>query len=205
MSQIKEAMRKAGADTRPPSERLEEICINAMVRHATDTEKVLLEIWKNVRDDHALTLALLQSEWRRCASALIYRTRDRLAYMEGQKTDKSPTIQKAIKVNKAWSIRDKEAENAIRRDEQRQQAKADKEWRGHIAFWTKTAAAHVKVNDKPFWEASVGQIQSGIADRGRETRFLAQLIHGVPNDGRPISFYRKPDEINEIWQRTEKP
>lgn len=204
MSQIKEALRKAGADTRPPSERLEEICINAMVRHASDTEAVLLEIWHKTKVDHTLTLALLQSEWRRCASALIYHTRSRLSYMENQATEKSPIIQKAMKINKNWKIRENEAKKAGDAETQRVQARADKNYREYLEAWTKIAASHVKVADKPFWEATANEIQAEITTHRHESAFLVQVIHGVPNDGRPIRFYRKPEEMNELWKRTEK-
>jgi hypothetical protein len=29
------------------------------------------------------------------------------------------------------------------------------------------------------------------------------VISGVPDDGRPIDFYRRPDEIDALWKQAE--
>jgi hypothetical protein len=63
------------------------------------------------------------------------------------------------------------------------------------------AAFLTQINDKPFWEVTTNEARGWVERTEHSTRFIELVISGLPDDGRPIEYYRKPFEIETLWEQ----
>jgi hypothetical protein len=245
MTRTAEAFQTAGVKT--TRQRLEEITLRAMIKHASSREAAEKEIWEAVRKSHALTLELLES-WRHTPinilidrvkmdamtigyciaadrnapvigfkpnSARELRERSEYnAYLDAEIAKSTPLQRRAAMVAQAWSQR----EEAERVEWQREQDELDrKRCEASYQNWMRrngyeeidgkpvkiTVPFYVQVNHKPFWTVTVNEARGWIDRTSQEARFMELVIAGVPDDGRPIEYYRRPEEIDDLWKRAE--
>ena len=216
MPQMAEAQKRPERDT--DQDRLRKVALKAMVEHPSSPERAENAIWEAVRKDRTLMDALLAKYRRRAISDLLDRSREYLGWRPAmgvrpeimhiptaahEKAMNSPLERRAQMVSTEWDRgekaelqRQKDAEIA-RLDKIRDQRMRDQ--------WLYTAAAEMRVNARPFWQVSVNEARSWITSTKHEARFLELVVAGLPNDGRPIEYYRQPDEMNAVWERAKQP
>lgn len=128
--------------------------------------------------------------------------------------ESTPLRRRAAMVAQAWSQR----EEAERVEWQREQDALDRK-RSEASYktWLRrngyeeidgkpvkiTAPFYIQVNHKPFWTVCVNEARGWIDRTEHEARFMELVISGVPDDGRPIEHYRRPDEIDALWKQAE--
>lgn len=212
MTQMAEALKKAGVDT--VEDRLKKIALKAMIAHASDVDEAVNHIWSEVRKSPFLVQGLLKrNEWQSPVRDLLKRVCKDLGHeiqlfyygfdpyaRPTNKPVSTPLERRAQMVSASWEAEVRAEMKAKLEAEQREKnARLDRQ----IAAFAATQAAHVKINDKPFWTVTANEAQRWTSRLTRETAFIEMVIEGVPHDGRPIEFYRTPEEIDALWKRSE--
>lgn len=199
MTQMAEALKRAGVAS--PDERLSEITLQAMVRHADDTAATIEDIWERIKQDRQLLIALFEREHLRAIGALIYRVRNEIAIKESRGELKRPVERRgAAVVNKLRDL-DRAVERQNARAEAEHQAALDREYAEYLASWRKTKIGMLEINGTPIWEVTPGTVRGWLVTQKRRWRTVELLIEGLPDDGRPIGYYRRPDEVEDLWKR----
>jgi hypothetical protein len=195
-------------------ERLHEITLKAMVDHAGSMSATRDAIWERVRKDRILIDALLLPYKDEALRNLLHQVRRDLGWNpatgprgatihipseEHIRPANSPLERRAQLVSTEWD-REHKDELTAERDAEIARLTEKRAWR-HA--WEHTSASHVSINDKPFWTVCVNEARGWIERTGHSTRFMELVIAGVPDDGRPIEFYRRPDEIDDLWKQAQ--
>ena len=205
---------KDAEEVRSARERLEEVVLKAMVDHAGSMSATETAIWERVRRDRSLMEALIYPWKHRLMSDLLHQVRqDCLGYNPAVGTGATihipsedhnrpadtPLKKRAQIVSTGW---DREHKGQLTRERDAEIARLTEKraWRD---AWRATAAAHFVINDQPFWTVCVNEARGWIERTGHSTRFMELVISGVPDDGRPIEFYRRPEEIDDLWKQAE--
>ena len=183
------------------SDRLREIALKAMVAYADDTEATIESIWRQVQRDASLMVALFELEKDHAIRALLYRTRSEIAGAAAKGELRRLVEKKAAVV--VMDFRKRELAAAKRRDNEDKtaQAKADREYAEYLAQWRATPIGRMEIGGTPVWQLTAGTVRTWLAAEGQRNRCLELLIKGLPDDGRPIEYYRKPSEVAELWER----
>jgi hypothetical protein len=209
MSQLKSAFQKAGYQNSTeewPSEELLDVAIRAMVRHADDGEATQHAIFRACRTDAALLRQLILPWWRQCTAQLINEARREIARKQREDALDTPMDRRAAKVVSLIIERDrKEAEREAAEEARRVsalQARHDREFRERIEAWKLTKASSFLIDSRPFWEVSTLRARQAQRRSEHESRFLDLVLSGVPEDERPIAHYRRPEEINALWDQS---
>lgn len=189
------AFRQAGITL--PEDRLREIALHAMVTHADDTEEAIQQIWRNVKLDRDLMAFLFQHDYRRPIQGLIYRTRSELS----QSTAKRPIERRAFEIVNLQKELEAKADREARLKEIEEQKVRDREYAEYLQSWQKTPIGHITINGLPVWQATAGTIRTWLSIEQRRHKTIERLIQGIPDDGRPIEFYRTPKEVMDIWRQ----
>ncbi|MGD0110025.1 MAG: hypothetical protein ABSC06_39315 [Rhodopila sp.] len=212
MAQFGEALKSASE--RSARDRLEEVVFKAMIDHAGSMYATEEAIWAAVRRDRNLLEAVVSPIKHRVMSDLIHQVRrERLGYNpavgsgatihipseEHHGEADTPLKKRAQMVSTTWD-REHKGQLTKERDAEIARLTERRAWRDR---WQATAAAHIQINDKPFWTVCVNEARGWIDRTAHEARFMELVIAGVPDDGRPIEYYRKPEEIDALWQQAE--
>lgn len=199
MSQFKEAFQKAGYKS--VEERAQEIAIRAMVKHADNAQDCVEAIWAEVSKDLELMTGLFVSERTNVFRALLNRTRQELSRRQDAGLLQRPVERRAaIVVNN----RNAKIEQAIARDRDntaRGQAEEDRKYKEYLARWTNSYIGKLEINGMPVWTVTPRTAKLHAQSQGRRWKCVEILCEGLPDDGRPIEYYRKPEEVAEIFQR----
>jgi hypothetical protein len=193
------AFHKAGIKS--PNDRLKEIALKAMVEHADSPFAVGNAIWAEVQKHRDLMVALFQNGWRREVTILVNRVRSDIAYAERENALSRPIERRAAQVV-AMMRREEAAEEARNlADERARQAARDRENNERMeAAWRATKIGSLMISEKPVWECSAGTVRAWLSTEKRRWRTVEMLIEGLPDDGRPIGFYRRPEEVEALWR-----
>lgn len=139
---------------------------------------------------------------------------DNITWLDERARKASPLQRRASMAAEAWSQR-REAERV---EWQKEQDELDrKRCEASYQNWMRrhgyeeidgkpvkiTAPFYIQVNHKPFWTVCVNEARGWIDRTEHEARFMELVISGVPDDGRPIEYYRRPEEIDALWKRAE--
>lgn len=210
MSQMKAAFERAGfRDSREewPSEDLIQVAVRAMARHADDTDATQHAIMRACRNDPALLRQLVLPWWRQCTAQLISETRRLLLRRERQEELETPIERKAAKVVHLVQERELLRERAEREEDMRRQAELDRqhheEFVAHIEAWKQTKASSFLIDNRPFWEVSTREARIWQRRWHHRGMFLDLLLSGVPEDERPIMHYRRPEEVDALWDQAQ--
>lgn len=198
MSALKEAFQKAGVKS--PTEALSDIALKAMVAHADDTDATIEAIWRDVQKDRSLLIALFALDYQRSISGLLYRVRSDIGYKQSTNSLNRPIERKGAKVVSILRDRDAKAERERRDAERAHQDKLDQEYQNYLASWRKTQIGALEINGTPVWQLSPGTVRGWLVTQKRRWRTVELLIEGLPDDGRPIEYYRKPEEVEKLWR-----
>ncbi len=188
-----------------PSEDLLQVAINAMVRQADDGEATQRSIMRTCRNDAALLRQLILPWWRQCTAALIAEARRNIVAKERASALETSKERRAAKV--VSLILEREAAEAKREREEELAHQAalneqhNREFRAQMAEWRRTKASNFTIDDQPFWRVSTFTARQWQIRHEHGTRFVDLLLSGVPLDDRPIGHYRRPSEINELWDK----
>lgn len=194
---MKQAMRKAGMRT--PGERLHEIALRQMVAHAGSTDDTKAAIWTEVQQDRTLLVALFQHEWERAINALLYRVRSDINHQQAfGKLTRKIEREAAKVVDNIRQVRVAK-EYEIHRAETERLAREAAEYREYLRQWQESRIGDIKINGTPIWQNTVGTVRVWLDSQKRRLRTVEMLIEGLPDDGRPIEYYRKPEEVAAIW------
>jgi hypothetical protein len=193
------AFHKAGIKS--PNDRLKEIALKAMVEHADRPFAVGNAIWSEVQKHRDLMVALFQNGWRREVTVLVNRVRSDIAYAARENALRRPIERRAAQVV-AMMRREEAAEEARNlADERARQASRDRENNERMeAAWRATKVGSLMISEKPVWECSAGTVRAWLSTEKRRWRTVEMLIEGLPDDGRPIGFYRRPEEVEALWR-----
>lgn len=207
-SQMRAAFEKAGypnATEQWPSEDLIQVAIRAMARHADDTEACQHAIFRACRNDPALLRQLVLPWWQQATASLINETRRHLRQAERESTLETPVERRAAKVIRLVEERELARERREREEALAEQARLNQqhheEFLARIAAWKQTKAATFEIEGRPFWEVSTREARLWQRRWHHRGLFLDLLLSGVPEDDRPIMHYRRPDEINTLWDQ----
>ena len=250
MGQMAEALRGAGLKT--ARERLNDIALRAMIKHADNRPAAEQEIWDAVRNSTLLMQELFKTDYELRVQLLVDHVQTMAAIAHDAITDPrlpepprkpkgpvalerwkaereeerreqearlaavKPLERRAAPVAKIWEERDrvelKRRQDAFEEEARKQRDISYRAWcdrcgyvldeNGSAVIPTPSAAFAVTVNGKPFWEVSSNEARAWATKTTREAWFIESVIEGLPNDGRPIEYYRKPDEIEALWERS---
>lgn len=189
-----------------PSDELLDVAIRAMIRHADDIEATQHAIFRACRNDAALLRQLILPWWRQCTAQLVHEARREIGRKERAGALETPQERRAGKV--VSLIREREAQEAEWEHQEelarlaRQKEENDRLLREQRDRWAATKASSFYVYDRPFWEVSTFRARQWQRHTAQGARFIDLVLSGVPEDDRPIGYYRRPEEINELWERS---
>lgn len=196
------ASSKAGVKT--PKERLYELALSEMVSHANDTLKAIDAVWSKVQKDAPLLVALFNpyGEYRGAIGHVFHRLKGDIAAEArtsgGGKL--SAEKRKAMKIIERYRAEQKAEEKEQRRADREEQARRDREYREYLESWHKTPLWNLTIGDKPVWQNSAGTIRAWLPTQKNKLLALEMLVEGVPDDGRPLEYYRTPEDVKAIWK-----
>jgi hypothetical protein len=209
MTGIKAAFEKAGYKNSTeewPSEDLLDVAVRAMVRHADDGEATQHAIFRACRNDAALLRQLILPWWRQCTAQLINEARRSIARKQREDALETPMDRRAAKVVSLIMERDrKESQREAAEEAARVAAlnkRHEREFKDRLEAWNRTKASSFTIDDRPFWEVSTFRARQAQRRSEHESRFLDLVLAGVPEDDRPIGHYRRPEEINTLWDQS---
>lgn len=208
MSTMKAAFERAGyKDSREewPSEELIQVGVRAMANHADNTDAAQHAIMRICRNDAALLRQLLLPWWRQATASLISEVRRELRSREREQTLETATERKAAKVvhlvEQRELAREKRERDEALAEQARINAQHHEEFLARIAAWKQTKASSFTIEDKPFWEVSTREARQWQRRWHHRGLFLDLLLSGVPEDDRPIMHYRRPEEVDALWDQ----
>lgn len=208
MSQMRAAFEKAGypnATESWPSDDLLQVAIRSMAKHADDTEACQHAIFRACRNDPALLRQLILPWWRQATGSLISETRRHLRRGEREDTLETSVERRAAKVVNLIEERELAREKREREEALAEQARLNKqhheEFLARIAAWKQTKASSFMIEDRPFWEVSTREARVWQRRWHHRGLFLDLLLSGVPEDDKPIMHYRRPEEVDALWDR----
>lgn len=208
---IKSAFEKAGyKDSREewPSDELIQVALNAMVRHADNMDATQHAIFRACRNDAALLRQLILPWWRQATASLITAARSNIRQKQRAGALETARERKAAKVISLVLEREL-AEEKRERDEELAQVAAlnaqhQQEFEERIKAWKKTKASSFTIDERPFWEVSTFNARQWQIRHAQRAKFVDLLLSGLPEDDRPIGHYRRPEEINALWDKAMK-
>lgn len=195
---LKAAFHRAGVKS--AEDRLKEIALKAMVAHAGNMNEAIEQIWAEVQEDRRLMAEMFKFDYRRQIGALIYRTRSDIAAAERAGPLKRKVERQAATIFAGWKREEEEEAAADRQSQTEYDAKQKREYEAYLATWRRTKIGSLEINGTPVWQVSPGTVRGWLAGQKRRWRTVELLIEGLPDDGRPIEYYRKPDEVEALWQ-----
>ena len=190
-----------------PSEELVDVAVKAMVNHANDTEAAQHAIMRACRNDPALLRQLIIPWWRQCTAQLLNEARRQISRKQRHEELATPMERRAGKVVSLMDERD--AKEAAREHKEemariaRLKAENDAMIAAQVKRWRQTKASSFSIDGQPFWQVSTFLAKQWQLRHEQGTRFVDMLLSGVPLDDRPIGFYRRPEEINALWDKSQ--
>lgn len=199
MTAMKEALKKAGVIT--IEEKLQNIAIKAMVDHASSMEDTIDAIWKIISKDLTLMIGMFEIEKHSSIRALLYRARNTISTKERKGTINSSTERRAIiLVNniKASDERIRQEELASQKAEQQ---KADLEYATYQEAWKNSYIGDCIISGVPVWQVTPKTAKLWAERQHLRWNIVEALCEGLPDDGKPIEYYRKPNEVADIFRK----
>lgn len=177
-----------------------------MVRHADDMDATQHAIFRACRNDAALLQSLILPWWRQCTASLINEARRELRRKERAGELETAVERKAARVVSLNDERELAREKREREESLAEQSRLNeqhrKEFLDRIEAWKRTKAASFVINNRPFWEVSTFDARQWQRRTASGAKFIDLVLSGVPEDDRPIGHYRRPEEINALWDQT---
>lgn len=200
MTAMKEALKKAGVQS--IEDKLRDIILKAMIAHADNTSDTIDAVWSAAQKDMDLMIHLFVSEKGRVIGWNIRKIRDDIERDQTNKGRNRPLDRRAaLVVNNLRDLDLRQDEEDERRNREsmaayraEQDAVAEK--------WRATHIGLLSVDGRPIWEITVGTARVWLESQIRRWRTVELLIEGLPNDDKPISYYRKPEEVHALWRLT---
>lgn len=184
-----------------PSDELLEIAINAIAKCGNDTDACQHAIFRACRNDPALLRSLIAPWWRQATASIITEARDEVEARERRGELLTARERRAAIVIEAERKRELRREQAELEEQRRLQAEADAEYREWRDQWLATKARFFYIEDRPFWEVSTRNAREWQRRQEHRAKFLDLVLSGVPEDDRPIMHYRRPDEVDALWDQ----
>jgi hypothetical protein len=198
LTAIKEAFRRAGVEN--PEDRLIDIAVDAMVRHADSTEDAVDAVWRKVSRDLTLMVPLFEREKDRVIGALFHRARNIIAYKNSKGELTRKVERRAAELVTAIRGEEDRRLKLVRAQEKRENDAATEEWLERMAAWKRTPIGDVVINDLPVWKVTPGTARTWADTEGRRARCVRLLAEGLPDVGLPIEHYRRPEDVAELWK-----
>ena len=195
-----EAFSKAGVTT--PEQRLKDIALKAMVAHADDTMAAIEQVWAKVRKDPDLLIALFNpyGEYRAAVGRVFHSLKHDIAVDQSRGVKLDPGRRKVMKIIEAEREERRREEEEQRQIDREREAEEKKRYSEYLASWYKTPLFDIDIGGKYVWEVSAGTVRAWLPTQRKKLRAIELLIEGIPDDGRPIEFYRTPADMMEIWK-----
>jgi hypothetical protein len=191
-----------------PSDELIEVAVRAMVRHADDTEAAQYAIMRACRNDAALLRQLILPWWRQATASLISATRSDLRQKTRAGALETAQERRAAKVislvEERELAKEKREHEAMLAEQAAINARHHQEFLDRIEAWRKTKAASFEIDGRPWWEVPTFEARQWQIRHATQARFVDLLLSGVPEDDRPIGYYRRPEEIDALWDKATK-
>lgn len=192
----------AKAGQKSSKDRLYEIALNEMVAHADNTMEAIERTWKAVQRDAGLLVALFNPyvEYRSAIGHVFHRIKQDIASEANSGAKLSGAKRKVMNIVKRDRAEQKAEMEEQRRADREEQSRRDQEYRDYLASWHKTPLWNLTIGDKPIWQNSAGTIRAWLPTQRNKLRAVEMLIEGLPDDGRPLEYYRTPADVREIWK-----
>ena len=207
---MKEAFKKAGwHDPRNdwPSKEFLALAAGIMVKYAKNSSAAALALLRACGDDAALLKQLVEPVYDLAADRIFSEVRA-VNYRQSAVDDKrargkqQPTHHVLAAAPIVELEREQEASRATKLREEREAAKAIS--LRNYQEWRDTLAAEFTINGRRFWQVSVHEAREWQQSQGRRVKFVDLLLTGLPDDDRPISYYRRPDEVDGLWKQAQQ-
>lgn len=200
MSAMKQALEQAGV--RSPSDRLKEIVVKAMVRHAHNKIAAQEAIWDDVKNSASL-LTVLFSFWRRDAlERAITDTHFDLFAQQipgGGRVLKplSPREEKAHSASRKW--RKQEHDEMISRQRERERLEHEE----RIKRYQRSSLATFRIDAVSIGDMTAAAARAWAAQQARHVMWVDRITTGIPvHSVDPIKKFVTPDEADEAWKQT---
>lgn len=205
MSQMKAAFTKAGyrySMEEWPSEDLLQVAVRAMAKHADDMDATQHAIMRACRSDATLLRQLLLPWWRQATASIITEARRQIQQRQRHEALKTAVERKAANVVALIERRELAAEKKEREEELARIAEQDRWNREELNKWLRTKARELEIDGRPWWQATPARARQWQRKQAHDARFIDLVLEGVPDDDkRPISHYRRADEVNALWDK----
>lgn len=207
MSALKEEMERVGM--RSAKDRLHEVAINAMIKHADDQTAAENAIWSDIRRSATLMEALFWSMREQALRILIQDVRAELSFEKfkeehGKRPFLKPKAERAHLISAEWGKREhteRVAElEAFDREEKR---RADERFRISEERYRQSALAMFRINGMGVGDMSAASARAWAVKHAQDAIFVHRLTAGIPvTSTNPIKTFIKPDEADDIWRQT---
>ena len=137
-------------------------------------------------------------------AALLNRTRNAISSRESKRQLRSVRDRRAALVVNNLKAADERIRQQEKADEAAEQAKADAEHAERLAAWQRSAIGDCMVSGVPIWQVTPRTARLWAERQTKRWKIVEMLCDGLPDDGHPIEYYRKPEEVAELWRRTWK-
>lgn len=155
-----------------------------------------------VQKDRMLLLELFKYEHGRAIQSLLFRVRASISAASKSDVRKTKVQREASRLVDLHEARQAAREAEIDRQWQAKQDEADRQHREHLAMWKRTEIGNIEVHGVPIWQVTAGTAKAWLVQQRRPLRCVELLIQGVPEDGNPIEFYRRPSDVADLWKQS---
>lgn len=200
MTAMKEALKKAGVQT--IEDRLRDIILKAMIAHADNTSDTIDAVWKAAQKDMDVMIHLFATEKGRVIGWNIRKIRDDIERDQSNQGRNRPLDRRAAMVVNNLRDLDRQQDEEDERCNRDSMAAYRAEQDALAEKWRATHVGLLMIGDRPVWEVTAGTAKVWLESQIRRWRTVELLIHGLPNDDKPISYYRKPEEVAALWKLT---
>jgi hypothetical protein len=204
VSAMREAFGRAGYEDAEtwPSESLRDIARKAMIAHADDTSAAQLAIFDACCRPGSLARSLFLPWFRQATAALIAEERRHLKAV--QKADNLTDQQRrALAVVNLAEQRAEAEAKAARQRVLEERAHTEQERAAQIDEWLKNKARYEMIDGASWWSVSPARLTQFARRMGHRSRFYTLVLERLPehDDIRPVSYYLRPSEVDELWDK----
>jgi hypothetical protein len=200
---MKAAFKKAGVKS--AEERLREIALKSMIAYADDLYGCVENIFGIVKKSPELMEVLFFPERHRVIGHLLHKVREDVASKDEKRELRTPLQRKGAVVVRDFRKQRQYEEDENRRSMAEYAAEQERQRQVRIAElharWKATPIGGVQLGGTPVWQLTPGTVRTWLSAEQRRWRCIELLIAGLPDDGRPIEFYRKPEEVAALWKQ----
>lgn len=196
---MKTAFKQAGIDS--AADRLDDIAVQAIKAYGDKSSKTVEEIWGSALKDPSLMTALCGPIKEQAIGILLYRLRGQIAKADDKTKITIGTQKKSAKATREMTFGARDREILIKEAKNKALAEDRDNADQREAAWKATQIGRLTIGGEPIWNVSAKTARAWDNATGKMLRCVKLLIAGLPDDDRPIGYYRRPDEVDALWKK----